>query len=500
MRVRPLSRLLASVSCRPSMFWLGLAALGWSLLPAASRADVIVFENGGTVELPAEVKDGHVRLEAFERTLTFPMEEIQSITPRPWPSREWPERLEQARRGSAEDRLKAAWWALEHGLTDEAAALIRTSATAEPGASKRLDRLAARLDALDEPLPEPELDAWFDDLPGSLTRASGPHIVLFHQSDETGAADRLAQLERVYVAFDLLFTAQGLPPRRPNHKLVNIHFKDPKDYQRVLKRESATAFLNTSGYYHPTRRVVLTYDIRNRPSRQRAWERIEQRRQRIDQAAERLEGLPGNARVRLEVADAPARVLSPSEAQAALDRLRRDLDREALLRELDQTRSLLGVACHELVHQLVIETGLAPRYDRFPLWLHEGLALQFETIRADRWAGFGRLDRRRIDDWRDLDAPPRLDSLLNDEGFDHGYDPGRYAAAWGLVAYLRKERPQEFLTFLDLLRAPSRRSSRAAASRAAFRAAFGPDLEELERSWHRYMERLTEIAPPPPSP
>src|SRR5262249_36185174 len=82
---------------------------------------------------------------------------------------------------------------------------------------------------------------------------------------------------------------------------------------------------------------------------------------------------------------------------------------------------------------------LAPQHDDLPLWLHEGLATQFEVIRGGRWAGFGRAHDLRLPDWRRIDPRPRLVPLLRDAGFGHGYQRDAYAAAWALVYYLRKE-------------------------------------------------------------
>ena len=46
-----------------------------------------------------------------------------------------------------------------------------------------------------------------------------------------------------------------------------------------------------------------------------------------------------------------------------------------------------GTAAHEIIHLLAANSGLLPRHDAFPIWLQEGLAMQFEVIRGGRWAG-----------------------------------------------------------------------------------------------------------------
>jgi hypothetical protein len=212
----------------------------------------------------------------------------------------------------------------------------------------------------------------------------------------------------------------------------------------------------TQGYYHPTLRTVLAYDTRSGDD-QRAGRRVIANR---------------------KVAGDPAS----------------ELDRRSLLLDLAWRETDLGILAHETVHQLVAETGLAPRFDDLPIWLHEGLAEQFEVIRGGRWAGFGRVNERRLLDWRSINPAPRLSPLLRDVGLGHGYRRETYAEAWGLVGFLRKSHPREFLAFLDLLRNPTNEAS-ARPDRAydAFRSAFGANLAEIEAEWHQHLAGLKTL-------
>ena len=156
--------------------------------------------------------------------------------------------------------------------------------------------------------------------------------------------------------------------------------------------------------------------------------------------------------------------------------------RRELLFDLECRAIDVSTAAHEMIHQLVDATGLAPRPDAFPVWLHEGLAMQFEVVRAGRWAGLGRADDFRLPYWRRMVPPPRLAPVLRDAGFGRGYHPDRYAEAWALVYFLRKEHPREFLAYLDQLRLPP-----LDGPADAFHAAFGADLGELEARWHQFL-------------
>ena len=245
--------------------------------------------------------------------------------------------------------------------------------------------------------------------------------------------------------------------------LVAAWFAQQTDYLAFLHREGADAFRTTLGYYHPTLGIVATFDARSAPA---------QRQARAEHAA---------AEVALERIPAGER----------RDRLARDLIRRRLLLELQRRSIELGTAAHELVHLLVETSGLAPRHDDFPLWLHEGLAAQFEVVRGGRWAGFGRAHDLRLPDWRRIDPPPRLAPLLRDTDFGRGYQRDAYASAWALVYYLRKQHPAQFVTFLDLLRTPDAEvRPRADRTVALFKAAFGADLMTVEADWHEMIDEL----------
>jgi hypothetical protein len=329
------------------------------------------------------------------------------------------------------DRLASAWRALEQGRTTEAEHLVREGHLADP-AQPALARMAAALDRLDrvESATDPELDATYRALGSSFAAARGRHVLLLHQATEAEAAARLELLEQVVRTYYLFFAAQGIELRIPAERLVSASFAEQRDYLAFLHGEGADVFRTTLGYYHPTLQAVVTFD---------------------------------------------ARSMAPGRFPLKTDR-----------RALE-----LGTAAHEMVHLLVARSGLSPRHDDFPLWLHEGLAAQFEVVRDGRWMGFGRAHDLRLPDWRKIDPPAHLVPLIRDNGFGHGYNRSAYAAAWALVYYLRKERPREFVTLIDLLRTRDAEvRPRPDRTVALFSAAFGADLHALEADWHRYMARV----------
>lgn len=440
--------------------WVVLAMPG----PVAVRAELLDFVQGGRVQLPAILApDGTVRVDGPDGPIVFLRRDFRRVVAGYWPESEWPRRRELARAGGADAPFAAAWWALENGLTPQAEAMLRIAHAVEPGRPATA-RMMASLARLDRAGDDPDLGPLRLALGASFEVARGAHVVLLHQHGADEAAERLDLLERVVKSYYLLFDAHGLELPVPRQRLVTAWFADHRDYLAFLHAEGADAFRTTLGYAHPTLDAVVTYDVRSGPAHRQARDAMAARLGELDR-------MPGGE---------------------ARDRLRREVMRRQLLLETGRRSLELGTTAHELIHLLVTHSGLAPRHDAFPQWLHEGLATQFEVVRGGRWAGFGRAHDLRLPDWRGIEPRPRLGPLLRDSGFGHGYRRDAYAAAWALVFYLRKVHPDRFLTFLDLLRAPDP-DVRPQADRtvAHFRAAFGDDLRALEADWHRYISGLS---------
>ena len=470
----------------------GLALVGAGAIVGAGsvRAELVYFARGGQVQLPASAEGTTVRLQTPDGPREFPRSDFRKVVPGHWPEGEWDARRRAALAGRVEARSAAAWWALENGLTPQAVAMVRAAHDADP-AHPPTARMIAALGRLVEPCDDPDLEPLRRALGVATEVARGPHVVLLHQHTTAEASERIDVLERVVSTYYLMFAAQGVELPVPGRRMASAWLADQADYLAFLRATGSSAFLSTRGYYHPTLDVVVAYDARCAPDQKAAREALAARRRALQHLSEAIDHLPRRGRLRLNLPGEPARLCSRAEARDLLETWRRDLDRRQLLLETDRRAIDGGTAAHEMVHQLVRNSGLIRRHDDFPVWLHEGLATQFEVVRGGVWAGVGRVHDLRLPDWRAIAPPPPLIPLLRDLGFEHGYRRDLYAQAWALVYFLRKERPRQFQTFLDLLRNPAPEAgSDADRTSAAFRTAFGDDLPALEASWHRYMARL----------
>ena len=72
-----------------------------------------------------------------------------------WPADEWEARRREAQGAGFAARYAAAWWAIENGLTAEAADELRALHAIDPKHGPTA-RMAAVLDGLDRPCPDPD--------------------------------------------------------------------------------------------------------------------------------------------------------------------------------------------------------------------------------------------------------------------------------------------------------------------------------------------------------
>jgi hypothetical protein len=468
----------------------------------SARADLAYFQKGGELQAPLSIEGKRIFVELPDGKREFHRDDFLKLVPGFAPEREWNDRRQKAQAAGFEARYAAAWWAIENGLTTEVIAELRALHALDPKHAQT-GRMVAVLDRLDRPCSDPNVTEFRKALGVETTAARGPHVLLLHQQTEAEADQRIALLERVLTGYYLFFAAQGIELSVPTRRLVFGWLGDQKDYLGFLQSQNAGAFRTTRGYYHPTWNAVVAYDARSTDRQRDGRENAVARREELESFQVTVDHLPPRAKLRVTLTGEPARTLNRTDAVALIDRLGREVRREELLLDLERHAIDDGTAAHEMIHLLAASSGLLPRHNAFPIWLQEGLAMQYEVIRGGRWAGIARAHDLRLPDWRKIQPAPRLEPLVRDAGFGRGYNRDLYAQAWSLVYYLHSQHPQSFLTFLDLLRTPEAATDAltpAQRTLVAFRRAFGTDIEALERDWHTFMSKVQtplELHAPP---
>ena len=453
---------------------------------APLHADIVRPLDGGEMLATTSREGADVVLDTPMGRYRFPRGDFREVIATLDPASEWPDRRTKALAGGAAERTAAALWALDFGLLAECQQMLVAVGAVDPN-HQPAARMRAALDRLKAPLDDPVLPPLLRGLPADPRLARGPHLLLMHQHAAEEATERVAMLENVLTAYYLHFAAVGLELAPPRHRVPSMWFAKKDDYLAFLRGEGATAFLNTRGYHHQTRGLVVAYDCRDDPVRVKLGEAIRAGRAELVQFAGQIDKIPakGRSTVRLR---GEARTLDRAGARALAASLGRQLDLQEIGLELSRRELDGAIAAHETVHQLVSLSKLAPRHDAFPNALHEGLAMQFETVIGGRWAGLARPSALRVRDYRKLTAPPRLEPTIRDAGFGTGYKADAYARAWAMVYYLRTERPTLFLSLLDALRAPAD-PPRPPGERAGEILRTLIDADEDDR-WNQSMKKL----------
>jgi hypothetical protein len=155
---------------------------------------------------------------------------------------------------------------------------------------------------------------------------------------------------------------------------------------------------------------------------------------------------------------------------------------------------------HEATHQIAFNTGMHTRYADNPVWLTEGMAMYFETpdLKSKTgWKTAGKVNRKRNRQFREFltnrRGPDSLITLIqNDKRFTDGTTiADAYAEAWALSHYLIRTKRNAYLNYLERISSKPRLFWDTPEQRVAeFKAAFGDDLEKLDRTFLRYMKRL----------
>ncbi len=170
---------------------------------------------------------------------------------------------------------------------------------------------------------------------------------------------------------------------------------------------------------------------------------------------------------------------------------------------MESSEMARDTAVHEAIHQLAFNTGLHSRIGGNPLWVVEGLAMQFERgqggyvktrtserVNTPRLANFDvyRRERRKAGALAQMIAS---DDVFKNKPLD------AYGEAWLLTNYLIETRSQKMGWYLQTLAARNPLESYPPEERLRdFQANFGEDLTWLEIEFLRYAEKVAAEALP----
>lgn len=381
-----------------------------------------------------------------------------------------------------EQCLKAARWALHHGLIDE----FYEAA----GAAWKIDkdnptvkRLAAMNMQIKRPIPESkelerEMLTFLRGRTGMKFQRSDHFLLLHDTSDKkdrrtrkTRAEERLDLLEAVYKSFLLKFSLEGVDLHVPEQRLKVVLFSDKDDYMRLVDL-LGPQLSKSSGFFHRKENISVFFD------------------QGTNETFEALQMLN--------------RSMQASKEQAIRDRslgareLVRFADTIQLLTEVARENSDIEVVSHEATHHMASVTGLMPPDAPVPIWAAEGLATYFESPKEAAWSGIGAVNEERLDWYRGLERErsiSNIDFIVSDQIFtragSHGSTLHAYGQAWALTHFLMARHFEKLVKWYQLIaQKPKNKQLTPQELVESFNEVFGKNRVVLDSEWRRYMNSL----------
>ncbi|MBS0267066.1 MAG: DUF1570 domain-containing protein [Planctomycetes bacterium] len=254
-----------------------------------------------------------------------------------------------------------------------------------------------------------------------------------------------ALFERLYTSFHNHWKQRGMKLAEPEFPLIALVFASEKEFARFATQDAGADAATAKGYFSiATNRMVL-YDLTA------------------------ADASPiGDADIDKQVAAIPYNI---------------------------------ATIVHEATHQIAFNSGLHTRFADNPLWLVEGMAMYFETpdlSNKSGWKTAGAVNTERLGQFRDFlsSGRRRPDSLktliMSDARFnDSEQSADAYAEAWVLSYFLIRTKKEAYVKYLNTLAAKPPLVADSPEERfAEFRAAFGDDLNQLERAMLKSLGKL----------
>ena len=276
------------------------------------------------------------------------------------------------------------------------------------------------------------------------------HYVLCYNTSPEYAKWCGGLFEQLYRAFFSYWTHRGAALKEPEFPLSAVIFADRPSYARYAQAEAGPAAQTILGYYSmQTNRMTM-----------------------CDLTGVEAQARPG---VRRSTATEINQVLSRPDAERTV-----------------------ATIVHEATHQIAFNCGLHVRYSDCPLWFSEGIAIFFETpdlASAKGWRNVGSVNRVRLGQFREYvrrRPSEALATLLSDD--QRFRDPGQaadaYAEAWALTYFLVRQKPKQYVEYLQTIAAkPPCVDTPKAERLSEFRRIFG-DLPKLDAEFLRQMAKV----------
>lgn len=298
--------------------------------------------------------------------------------------------------------------------------------------------------------PDEAARAMLEQLPAGFEVYRTAHYVICHNTSRAYAQWCGALYERLYSGFINFWRHRGIELHEPALPLVCVVFADQRSYVEFAHDELGDSADKIVAYYSLRTNRVTMFD---------------------------LTGLEA--------------VRRPSDRRGTTAQINQMLARP-------QATRMVATVIHEATHQIAFNCGLHERFADIPLWLSEGVAMYFEApdlSNSKGWKSIGQVNRprlRKLHEYAARRPAGSLYSLIIDD--KRLRDPRQateaYAEAWALNYFLIRQKPKEYVAYLQALSKKGALVWDEPEERLEeFKAAFG-ELEKLDSEFARYMQKV----------
>lgn len=312
---------------------------------------------------------------------------------------------------------------------------------------------------------------------GFKTKHTSHYAVIYNTSDaEVGSFS--TAIEGTYRSCMNYVERLGIPPEKPDKKLIIYYFNEHKQYSafsRKLKQGDRPQ--SQPGVYFPELNRSMFYNFRNQDSFKSAISGAEQK---LKSLRDELRAPGITAERRRQIRDE----MKNAQAQAnAAGREGGDLSE--------------GIVQHEVSHQVLWNVGYHNKKQFFanPRWLAEGTAQMFETIADGGGANVGAVNTDRLRHFLYLENTggliPLKSFISTHTYFEEKTIGTAYAESWALTHYLNRVKRKQLKTYVEIIRKrPKDYKPTEAVEIADFEKAFGKIDSRWEKTWKAWMKKV----------
>lgn len=397
---------------------------------------------------------------------------------------EYLQRMRATDLGDAGALMDLADWAERRNLTEQAGEHYRGILELEPEHPHAYERLSYLADtgqlARDEER-EVELERRFG---APFELHVSPHFLVIYDTDKGWALNRAVLLEKTHDLYYQSMRKAGLRPLPLRERLVCVLFDDYEMFRRYGEVIDRLRMEWSSGYYSSGTNRIAFFNDKTSPM--------------FDETTGKIAALEVSTEALKEELRDP-RVMRNgalvAEARRKLGGDMRDLNWHRNRLKSMAAMNNASKTTHEALHQLAFNSGLLTMGVRYPFWVVEGMAMNYEV--EDGAKGFGPyyVNQSRRKQLIEHTMAQRLIglgefvSLVRAPAEEGERVAVMYAQGWGLFQFLFKKRHQQMRAYLKGLGAAGREAKDGAGLLKEFEEAFG-DMNRLEREWQGYLRLL----------